>query len=120
MVVILTPIVLMVVGIPGYSYFFYLYRPYIDIPPFFRDVESKENFSPQVITHTYPIIGRSGSSNRMPTSFKGNPGSPKTKLCPLVGSGILYMDHPKDHSLFSLGLPGGTYLYFLKSGFPTV
>ncbi len=34
------------------------------------------------------------------------PGSPKTKLCPLVGSGILYMDHPKDHSLFGLGLPG--------------
>ncbi len=29
-----------------------------------------------------------------------------TKLCPLVGSGILYMDHPKDHSLFGLGLPG--------------
>ena len=27
------------------------------------------------------------------------PGSPetKTKLCPLVGSGILYMDHPKEH-----------------------
>ena len=31
---------------------------------------------------------------------------PKTKLCPLVGSGILYMDHPKNHSLFGLGLPG--------------
>ncbi len=37
------------------------------------------------------------------------PGSPKTKLCPLVGSGILYMDHPKNHSLFGLGLPG--YMY---------
>ena len=41
------------------------------------------------------------------------PGSPKTKLCPLVGSGILYMDHPKDHSLFGLGLPGyiNVYIY---------
>ena len=27
-----------------------------------------------------------------------------TKLCSLVV--ILYMDHPKDHSLFGLGLPG--------------
>ena len=38
--------------------------------------------------------------------------SKSTKLCPLVGSGILYIgsresfkgDHPKDHSLFGLGL----------------
>ena len=28
------------------------------------------------------------------------PGSPKTKLCPLV------VGNPKDHSLFGLGLPG--------------
>ena len=34
------------------------------------------------------------------------PGNPKTNLCPLVGSGILDMDHPKDHSLFGLRLPG--------------
>ena len=33
-----------------------------------------------------------------------------TKLCPLVGSGILYMDHPNHHSLFDLGLPGKSYL----------
>ena len=26
-------------------------------------------------------------------------GSPRTKLCPLVGSGILYMNHPKDQAL---------------------
>ena len=32
--------------------------------------------------------------------------SKPAKLCPLLGSGILYMDHPKDHSLFGLGLPG--------------
>ena len=31
-----------------------------------------------------------------------HPGSPKTKLCRLVGSGILYMDHPQktSHGLF--------------------
>ena len=29
-----------------------------------------------------------------------------TKLCPLVGSGILHIDHPKDHTLFGLGLSG--------------
>ena len=31
--------------------------------------------------------------------YKPFPGSPKTKLCPLVGSGILYMDHPKNQPL---------------------
>ena len=34
------------------------------------------------------------------------PGSPKTKLFRLVGSGILHIDHPKDHTLFGLGLSG--------------
>ena len=31
---------------------------------------------------------------------------PQFLLCLLVGSRILYMDHPKDHSLFGLRLPG--------------
>ena len=35
-----------------------------------------------------------------------------TKLCPLVGSGILFMDHPKHHSLFGLGLPGKIFIFF--------
>ena len=43
-----------------------------------------------------------------------HPGSPKTKLCPLVGSGILYMDHPKDHSLFGLGPPGYISIYLYR------
>lgn len=42
------------------------------------------------------------------------PGGPKTRHCPLV-VGILCMDHPKDHSLFGLGLSGCTahilYIY---------
>ena len=33
-------------------------------------------------------------------------GSPKSKLCPMVGSGILYVDHPRDDSLFVFGLQG--------------
>ena len=36
-------------------------------------------------------------------TFETHPGSPKTKPCPLV-VGNLYMDHPRDHSLFGLGL----------------
>ena len=34
------------------------------------------------------------------------PMKPQFLLCLLVGSRILYMDHPKDHSLFGLRLPG--------------
>ena len=29
--------------------------------------------------------------------------------CPLVGSGIRYMDDSKDYSVFGLGLPGFKY-----------
>ena len=44
-----------------------------------------------------------------------------TKLCPLVGFGILYMDHPKDHSLFGLGLPGYIYIFiFISFGKVTI
>ena len=32
--------------------------------------------------------------------------SKPTKLCPLVVGNPESMDHPKDHSLFGLGLPG--------------
>ena len=32
------------------------------------------------------------------------------KLCPLVGSGILHMDHPKDNFLCGFRLPGYTWM----------
>ena len=44
-----------------------------------------------------------------PRTFVGDPRKSKpTKLCPLVGSGILKIDHPKDQPLcsWSTGLPG--------------
>ena len=47
------------------------------------------------------------------SDFFLRPGSPKIKLCPLAGSGILYMDHLKDHSLFDLGLPGFINLHII-------
>ena len=40
-----------------------------------------------------------------------NLGCPRNQTaCPLVGSGILYLDHPKEHFLFGLGLPGSTHV----------
>jgi len=44
------------------------------------------------------------------------PGGPKTRHCPLVVGNPLHgcMDHPKDHSLFGLGLSGCTaHIYFI-------
>ena len=43
------------------------------------------------------LVGQTISGQIIPRKSKS------TKLCPLVGSGILYMDHPKNHSLFGRG-----------------
>ena len=53
------------------------------------------------------------SSNFFENHLKIPENSPRksksTKLCTLALSGILYMDHPKDDSLFGLGLLGEIY-----------
>ena len=58
------------------------------------------------LTLGWGVLRRSSEFAIGSASFMFALESPKTKLCPLGYQGILFLDHPKDHSLFSLGLAG--------------
>ena len=95
----------------------------LNSPLSYRNLLSNSATSPQwpVAAQKMPLLYTQDPASKIPETctwknrykhkYNIYPGSPKTKLCPLVGSGILYMDHPKNHSLFGLGLPGYIYIF---------